>query len=464
LGGAGLAGESERLVIAVRFPRLYEALRALTVDTLQILDRDKPPRWPTRVVMKVVFDSAHSSHTEASTEECPGDLVAGMQSLLNSLPSYKDAVTELERMQQSGSSIPKFLAAGPSFTLPLLARYLDSCKSLGFDEAKFRETYAYVENYIGSDTVGAYLYVLIMGHSPAESEVKLSETHRIYWTDEREAQRLWKLITLPGPRWSYNWPIFTPHPQSYLLKAALTYTKQEGGNLAALLGDEEVRITRALRLSGLRGALQYLTYEDRGFSPFPFRFGAPGGLKQLQGSIDLGSDSHSLKQYWPVAYELAGDLRTNPESLYSHIRISALRFTTSFDKGVDEDRLIDYFIAFEALFTKENDAISYRLPLRVAIFVGDDAAERAKTFDIVRVGYDLRSNLAHGKSQLTDSVKLRDRKIPVREFMDRLREILFKSVHRFLACHKGTTKDVVIRAIDDAAVSQDRTALQKLWS
>jgi hypothetical protein len=149
----------------------------------------------------------------------------------------------------------------------------------------------------------------------------------------------------------------------------------------------------------------------------------------------------------------------------THIRISAARFSSSFDKGLDEDRLIDYFIAFEAMFTKENDAISYRLPLRVAIFIGDNPEDRTKAFDLLRTGYDLRSSLAHGKSQLVDSVKVKDRKIPAHEFMDSLREILFKSIHRFAACNpKSTTKDVVITAIDDAAISQDRSMLNKLWS
>ena len=94
-----------------------------------------------------------------------------------------------------------------------------------------------------------------------------------------------------------------------------------------------------------------------------------------------------------------------------------MRFSASFDKATPEDQLIDYAIGFESLFTKENDAISYRLPLRAAVFGGDTVEERQRIFGVVRAAYDLRSNLAHGQNQLLEPVKVKGNKVPVREFL-----------------------------------------------
>ncbi len=306
---------------------------------------------------------------------------------------------------------------------------------------------------------------MIWGMTGTLTEAKLSSTHRIYRIEESEIHRLWGVMTkgvvprfLPLGRGLLQWPF----PGSYLLEAIFRFPKAEIGNLAQLLSDEEARSLNAMRLSGVGSSAQSFAYENVGFFPLPIRFGIDQSLKAAGWTCELSDNSFAiLQQLWPVSYRLSLALRDQPNEMFAHTRISAARFSSSFDKKLEEDRLIDYFIAFEALFTKENDAISYRLPLRAALFIEDDAAQRAKTFDLVRAGYDLRSNLAHGKSQLVDVIKVRDRKVPVREFMDQLREVLFRSVHRFAAC--SGTKDTIIRAIDESAVSQDRTALRKLW-
>jgi len=54
-------------------------------------------------------------------------------------------------------------------------------------------------------------------------------------------------------------------------------------------------------------------------------------------------------------------------------------------------------IALEALCSRENDSVSYRVPLRVAALIGKDVADRESVFDIVSGAYHERSQLARGK-------------------------------------------------------------------
>jgi hypothetical protein len=464
-----MAERNSPFIIAVRYPRFYEAVRESLQEALGFL-RGKigePPQWPKRRAQRVIFDSSTQSHLEAFEEDSPGDLITSIQSTLETRPSYLNAVKQLEGLKDQGKAVPMLFPLGPSFLLPILADYLENQRNLDFDENNLRKAYNYVEDYIGADRAVFRLYLLIWGSNGSEPEVKLSDTHRIYRVDEAEATRLWTIMappTLSGFSWGSfrSWPL----PGNHIVEAMFRFPKQDLGNLALHLAAEETQTIRALRLSGLSaGSIQYLAYESAGFVPTFGKLGLPGMLKPLGGPYELNEAGlPSIRQYWPSAYELSSTLQRSPEKAPVHLRIPAARFSSSFEKPLSEDQLIDYFIAFEALFTRENDAVSYRLPLRAAIFTGDSPRDRDEIFSTVRAGYDLRSNLAHGQNQLTDSVKVRDRRVPIREFMNDLRRILFNSVHRFVRCNSAVTKDVVIRAIDDAAISQDRAALQRLWS
>jgi hypothetical protein len=467
-----MASPSSTVVIAVRYPRLYEAARTVLRDTLDLLQTKMPTpvQWPTRTIQKPVFDTPTTSHLETVLEAFPGDVVMGMQAELDSLASHGDAVRELQRLEQQGMAVPWFVSLSQTFLLPIFADYLQQQRSLQFDEEVFRRAYGRVEEYVASDTATGRLYLTLFCAGGTEAEVRLSKMHRLYRIDEVEAQRLWRLMAVPAlgaPGWQFHraWPRVWPHPGFYVLASTFSCAKTEVGNMVNLLIAEEAQVVRALRLSGMGGAVQYLTYEEIGFVPGLFRPALPDILKPLYGPPDLSAaTAGTLRKHWPAAYDMSSALQRNPEKMEPHLRISVGRFNSSFDKHLNEDKLIDYFIAFEALFTKENDSISYRLPLRVAIFAGDDPLERERIFSIVRTGYDLRSSLAHGKDQLTDSVKVGKQRLPIAEFIKELHQILFTSVHRFVGCDKTSTKDAVIRAIDDAAVSLDRSGLEKLWS
>ncbi len=76
------------------------------------------------------------------------------------------------------------------------------------------------------------------------------------------------------------------------------------------------------------------------------------------------------------------------------------RFSSAFDRLSDEDRLIDHWVAFEALFAPEdNRELRFRASLRIARFIGRDPAERADLFRWLKRSYDWRSRIVHGGGQ-----------------------------------------------------------------
>lgn len=73
------------------------------------------------------------------------------------------------------------------------------------------------------------------------------------------------------------------------------------------------------------------------------------------------------------------------------------RVRYAYDRGGDEDRLIDCWIAFEALFLHDaSGELRYRAALRIARAVGATHDERTEIFLRLRKLYDARSKVAHG--------------------------------------------------------------------
>jgi len=79
-------------------------------------------------------------------------------------------------------------------------------------------------------------------------------------------------------------------------------------------------------------------------------------------------------------------------------RVALSRFDSALDRQSPEDKFIDLWIGLEALFSPR-DEVRYRLALRIAHFLADDAAasEREEIYSTVLDLYDLRSDVVHGR-------------------------------------------------------------------
>ncbi len=73
------------------------------------------------------------------------------------------------------------------------------------------------------------------------------------------------------------------------------------------------------------------------------------------------------------------------------------RFSQTYERIHDEDRLIDAWIAFEALFLpKQEGELVYRAQMRIARFLGGNLNEREAIREQLRLSYKMRSNVVHG--------------------------------------------------------------------
>jgi Apea-like HEPN len=132
-----------------------------------------------------------------------------------------------------------------------------------------------------------------------------------------------------------------------------------------------------------------------------------------------------------------------PEAERHSYELAHNRFSQTYDRVHDEDRLIDSWIGFETLFLPKQDEgeLSYRAQMRIARFVGNDLAEREQIRDKLRQPYRMRSNIVHGapaNKRKPDQVTAR-----TRETM----EILRLALRKWVDPHTDRTGEALDRAL-----------------
>lgn len=80
-----------------------------------------------------------------------------------------------------------------------------------------------------------------------------------------------------------------------------------------------------------------------------------------------------------------------------YMSLALRRYNSALDERQLEDRIIDFMIALEALYSSDARELRYRLSLRVATFLGKSDREREEILEFMKKAYDARSEIVHGR-------------------------------------------------------------------
>ncbi len=119
----------------------------------------------------------------------------------------------------------------------------------------------------------------------------------------------------------------------------------------------------------------------------------------------------------------------------SRVAVALRRFGGSHEPRHDEDRLLDLWIAMEALFSPDDTTeVSFRLSLNAANYVEVEGLTRRALFEWLRKGYALRSSIAHGRDpELKKHVRLHGGQIKsLAEAAEELGEVVRIALLRYL--------------------------------
>ena len=171
--------------------------------------------------------------------------------------------------------------------------------------------------------------------------------------------------------------------------------------------------------------------------------------------------SHERGKVYGQYYELTDEDVENFKTFWSKFKtlqikkfdVAIRRFNFSYERKLPEDKLIDYIIAFEALF---KGARSKLLALRCAYLLGKDGEERKKIFEILESAYDIRNKIVHGGS--IESIKevlnkLKKLNLNLAEFSMQVEGYLRESIKTFLHLQKSKSHDKIIKEIDEKIIT-----------
>ena len=156
-------------------------------------------------------------------------------------------------------------------------------------------------------------------------------------------------------------------------------------------------VLTALRVHGglgIRGLFGWFR-PPRQHGPYLAQFGGAGLFTPLPVVLgrswpyELDEGAGAEIQQWLADYHAVGSPPASVNLALRRLNDADLRMT-------DADRLLDCWVALEALFLTERMELKYRASLRIASFLGSDSEDRKTIKKKVGASYDLRSAVVHG--------------------------------------------------------------------
>lgn len=274
------------------------------------------------------------------------------------------------------------------YVVPLLTRYIGPELVLDFEEGRARSVYAGFEAFLESTQVTYSIVAPLEWFEGPDEEVRLNATTVLRKLSEGEIQYLWHLGEFGG--------IVDRHQalgMSFCLETTQVAEKNAPVDFSEVYVDL-IRVVTALRLLK-SGQVGIPVVTQRSCGP---AFG-PGGS-----TATSGPSPASMGPRYVLTLGERGDLLSVYEALTQgtvpkQLKVALDRFNYAYNRTRPDDRLIDYWIALEALFLPDEppQELRYRASLRVAYFVSQGPEEREETFTQIRRSYDVRSAIVHGR-------------------------------------------------------------------
>jgi hypothetical protein len=119
-------------------------------------------------------------------------------------------------------------------------------------------------------------------------------------------------------------------------------------------------------------------------------------LVLVQASLDLDPVAGEAQ---PL-YELLRTVSAIPEKQRREFQLARRRFNLSYERG-PEDALVDCWIALEALYSGDGEGgdLAYRLKMRLAASLENEAGARAQLGQAMQRSYGARSKVVHGSDK-----------------------------------------------------------------
>lgn len=289
------------------------------------------------------------------------------------------------------------------YVIPMLLEYTGSDQLLAFDSKRAESVYESFQEFLRSDTVTYSVVAPLLRCKGDVESIPLDKFTRVRRLPDDELSSL-----AQGP--------FSSQHEVFSLRFCIETTEPGPKNLTVPLSAADIRVRTAL------GALRLARTGAVGIASVIRERLAPYG--SAVGKTTITSSGRDLMG---PGYTIATDDAEEIRSLYSvlgrdrqpTLDLALRRFGNAYERIRHEDRLIDFWIALEALFLPDDrQELSYRASLRVAYLLEDDSERRRQVFDSLRKSYKLRSDVVHGAA-VEDAEEMAGISVATEEFVRR---------------------------------------------
>jgi hypothetical protein len=144
--------------------------------------------------------------------------------------------------------------------------------------------------------------------------------------------------------------------------------------------------------------------------------------------------------------EQAKQLRKNIQKFtgdqYAYLKLAMKYYRKGKWNEIPEDKLINFFIALETLYSNSKSEISFRFATRLALLLGRSSQTRKTIAQEAKVLYDMRSRLIHG-DKFTITTK----------HLNKIDKWLRKSILSFMMLSDHYSKDEILIKLDEAMLN-----------
>jgi len=282
-----------------------------------------------------------------------------------------------------------------SFLLPLLRHWLDSADPLNPSEGEFHLILAELNRAVFERRILARRVDALELTDPIQEEIRLDDNVTVRRISTEE---LWDL----GDQSSGAWRHFgsrhlAPFLSEDLAVVEITVLRDarygDQGSEVNTLG-EAVSVALRVLAPGVFRVMSLGQWTNYGYSALGRMFQGDG-LPQRQG---LGGGAYALDTMRIARLRtIWADLRRIVESEQHYLRLPALKLLEGGRRARNDDAIIDYSIALEALLLSGlRQELSYRFALRGSTIRSLRGGVRKDHFEALKELYGVRSRIVHG--------------------------------------------------------------------
>jgi len=388
----------------------YQKVRAFVISALPIVTSSlqKGEQVPYLTEEKITMEKEGSWSTTRVPQPLYFILLERHRKEIESLPEYAACMEAM----QSDTTISKHVDSlvGTSsqqirrtswdylsyFVTKQLSQYP---RRFEFDTMTFDRMYGDLEQFFYSDTIRLQAFSPLDNFASDVDEIDLGDGLRIRRITISELEEL-----LSQAKFSPHIPYFDIPRLRYAVELTYQTKKMLGDMTFDKIPTPDVNVNE--RLTKLVTALRLFRRGSVGFNIIKT-------IPMLDVPAVFGGTSSGLvyRRFWGPPYALNKPEEVKFRDFWQRfnkvdlgrpapLSVAVRRFNYAYERDKLEDKLVDYMVAFEALFFKEGEVGEFRhkLSIRVARFLTQQYNQRKQIAERMSDFYDKRSAIVHGET------------------------------------------------------------------